>query len=196
MDTFSAYVDDYYRQFIEVLSNFDRTPLLDILDLLTRLSANGGTLWTAGNGGSAAIANHSVCDLTKGTFRPGGGVRCVSLSANAPLLTAIGNDIRYEEVFSKQLEYYVNSHDAVLLVSSSGNSSNVIHACEYAKLKGVPTIAFVGFDGGKLKNIADYCVWIPSRNYGIVEDTHQSLIHVLSQFMANAPGISAKGTVV
>jgi phosphoheptose isomerase len=110
-------------------------------------------------------------------------MRCLSLSSNIPMLTAIGNDIGYDEVFSLQLSYYVKPGDALLLVSSSGNSPNVVQACEFANGQSIPTIAFVGFKGGKLKEIAKHCVWIPVENYGIVEDTHQSLIHVVSQYM-------------
>ena len=103
------------------------------------------------------------------------------------MLTALGNDISYEAVFSEQLKYYLGKNDALLLVSSSGNSPNVVAACEYANLIGVPTIAFVGFKGGKLKDIARHSVWIPVDNYGMAEDAHQSLMHVTTQYiMAHA----------
>ena len=99
------------------------------------------------------------------------------------MLTALANDISYDAVFSEQLKYYLTDKDAVLVVSSSGNSPNVVNACAYAKDQGVPTIAFVGFKGGKLAEIADTVVHIAVDNYGIVEDTHQSLIHMLTQYM-------------
>jgi phosphoheptose isomerase len=79
--------------------------------------------------------------------------------------------------------YLLQPGDAVLLVSSSGNSPNVVNACKYAKDRGVPTIAFVGFKGGELARMADHVVWIPIENYGIAEDTHQSLIHVMTQYI-------------
>ena len=82
-----------------------------------------------------------------------------------------------------QLKYYLTDRDAVLLVSSSGNSPNVVEACRHANDRGVPTIAFVGFKGGKLADLARHVVHVPIENYGIVEDTHQSLIHVLTQYM-------------
>ena len=80
-------------------------------------------------------------------------------------------------------EYYLTDKDALLVVSSSGNSPNVVNACEYANAKGVPTIAFVGFRGGRLKEIATHVVHVDVQNYGIVEDIHMSLIHVLTQYM-------------
>ena len=104
-------------------------------------------------------------------------------ASNGPLITAIGNDISYEEIFRQQLVYYLQPGDAVLLVSSSGNSPNVVRACQYAKERGAPTIAFVGFKGGELKRIADYVVHVEIENYGIAEDTHQSFMHVLTQYL-------------
>lgn len=165
--------------------DFDKSPLSDVLSVFDEVTASGGTVWVAGNGGSAAIANHTVCDCSKGTYTEGNPpLRTMSLASNVPLLTAIGNDISYDAVFSEPLKYYLTEKDAVLLVSSSGNSANVINACKYANDQGVPTIAFVGFEGGQLAELARHVVHIKVNNYGIVEDTHQSLIHVLTQYMA------------
>ena len=99
------------------------------------------------------------------------------------MLTALSNDIGYELVFQRQLVYYLQPDDAVLLVSSSGSSPNVVRACQYARERGVPTVAFVGFDGGELARIADHVVRVPVDNYGMAEDTHQSLMHVLTQYL-------------
>jgi len=181
---FTSFVQAYYERFAATLLSFDKSPLADILQVIDAVTAKGGTLWVAGNGGSAAIADHTVCDTTKGTHVEGKPpIRSVSLASNGPMLTALANDIAYERVFSEQLKYYLAPDDAVLLVSSSGNSPNVVQACQYANERGVPTIAFVGFKGGKLKEIAKHVVWIPLDNYGIVEDAHQSLIHVLTQYI-------------
>ena len=182
---FHAFVGDYYRRMAEMVEAFDKQPLAGVAEVFLKVREAGGTIWVAGNGGSASIADHTVCDTSKGTFCEGhAAFKSVSLSANNALLTALGNDIGYEEVFRQQLVYYLEPRDAVLLVSSSGNSPNVVNACHYAKERGVPTIAFVGFKGGTLSEIADHCVWIPIENYGIAEDIHQSLMHVLTQYLA------------
>ena len=107
----------------------------------------------------------------------------VSLAANGPMLTALSNDLGYEVAFSRQLRYYLADGDALLVVSSSGNSPNVVEAVKYARDRGVPTIAFVGFDGGALASLADHVVHVPVENYGMAEDTHQSLMHVLTQYL-------------
>lgn len=184
MSDFADFIDDYYSRFAETLLSFNKSPLGDVLKVFERVTDAGGTIWVAGNGGSAAIADHTVCDCSKGTYVEGQPpLRAISLTANVPLLTALGNDISYDDVFSEPLKYYLKPEDAVLLVSSSGNSPNVIKACEYANAKGVPTIAFVGFKGGKLAETAQSVVHIEIENYGIVEDTHQSLIHAMTQYL-------------
>jgi D-sedoheptulose 7-phosphate isomerase len=183
--SFEAFVDDYYLKFAETIRDFDKTSMPDVLETFTRVGDAGGTVWVAGNGGSAAISDHTVCDVTKGTHADGmPPFKAVSLASNGPMLTALANDYSYDEVFSRQLEYYLKPEDAVLLVSSSGNSPNVVKACEYANAKGVPTIAFTGFSGGKLKELARISVWVPIDNYGITEDIHQSLIHSITQYIS------------
>jgi phosphoheptose isomerase len=181
---FDAFITAYYDRFARALLDFDKGPLGDVLAVFDKVIAQGGIVWVAGNGGSAAIANHTVCDCSKGTHVEGHPpFRTVSLASNVEMLTAIGNDISYDAVFSEPLKYYLTEKDALLVVSSSGNSPNVVKACEYANARGVPTVAFVGFKGGKLKEIATHVVHIAVDNYGIVEDTHQSLIHALTQYM-------------
>jgi phosphoheptose isomerase len=188
--SFEHFVDDYYRSFADAIRSFDTQPLHGVMDVFDQVAAAGGILWTAGNGGSAAIANHAVCDCSKGAHVEGRPpLRTQSLSANTPMLTALGNDISYDDIFSEQLKFYLTDKDALLVVSSSGNSPNVVKACEYANAKGVPTIAFVGFSGGRLKEIATHVVHVDVQNYGIVEDIHMSFIHVLTQYMtARATG--------
>ncbi|MEL6886424.1 MAG: SIS domain-containing protein [Pseudomonadota bacterium] len=188
--SFEHFVDDYYRSFADAIRSLDTQPLQGVMDVFDQVAAGGGILWMAGNGGSAGIANHAVCDCSKGAYVEGRPpLRTQSLSANTPMLTALGNDISYDDVFSEQLKFYLTDKDALLVVSSSGNSPNVVKACEYANAKGVPTIAFVGFSGGRLKEIASHVVHVDVQNYGIVEDIHMSFIHVLTQYMtARATG--------
>lgn len=186
--SFQNFVDNYYKNYILTLQSFDKASLEPVLEVFKNVSLNNGILWVAGNGGSASISDHTVCDVTKGTHKVGQPtIKSISLSSNTAMLTALGNDLSYDVVFSEQLKYYIGKNDALLVVSSSGNSPNVVKACEYANEMGVPTIAFVGFKGGKLKKIAKHCVWIPIENYGMCEDAHQSLMHVITQYiMASA----------
>ena len=187
MEDFPKFVTDYHERLVAAVGRVDPDRLREVLAVLLGVSRRDGTLYVAGNGGSAALSDHSACDLSKGAHVDGHPpLRTVSLASNAALITAIANDIAYDQVFRKQLEYCLRDGDAVLLVSASGSSPNVVEACRYAKKRGVPTLAFVGFDGGELKRIADYAVHVEVDNYGIVEDVHQGLMHILSQYVARA----------
>ena len=102
---------------------------------------------------------------------------------STPMLTAIANDISYDEVFAFQIKQYATKGDILLSISSSGNSENIIRAIEQAKSLGALTISFVGFDGGRAKEISDLCLHISSDNYGICEDAHHALMHIFAQYL-------------
>ena len=192
MADFAQFLADYHDRLVSAQRRVDPARLEAVLEVLLGVSRRGGTVWVAGNGGSASLSDHSACDLSKGTHVDGHPpLRTVSLASNAALITAIANDVAYDQIYRKQLEYYLREGDAVLLVSASGSSPNVVEACRYAKKRGVPTLAFVGFDGGELKRIADHVMHVEVANYGIVEDVHQGLMHVLSQYVARVRARSA-----
>lgn len=186
MSAFDRFVQDYQERLIAALRQLDRKALHDVLDVLLAVSTRGGTLWVAGNGGSAALSDHTACDLAKGTHVDGHPpLRAVSLASNAAMLTAIANDLAYDQIYRKQLEYQLREGDAVLLISASGSSPNVVEACRYAHKRGAPTVAFVGFGGGELARLADHVLHVPVDNYGISEDVHQAVMHMLSQYVAH-----------
>lgn len=186
MPDFPQFLADYHERLIAALRRVDPKDLGTILEVLLAVAQGGGTVYVAGNGGSASLSDHSACDVSKGTHVDGHPpLRMVSLASNAALITAIANDVSYDQVFRKQLEYFLCEGDAVLLVSASGSSPNVVEACRYARKRGIPTLAFVGFDGGELKRIADHAIHVAVDNYGIVEDVHQGLMHILSQYVAH-----------
>jgi phosphoheptose isomerase len=144
-----------------------------------------GRLYLMGNGGSAAIADHWVCDYMKGINDDTGTfptVKAISLVSNGPLITALANDLGYETVFTGQLEYYrCDENDVVIAISSSGNSKNIINGLRRAKGFGATTIALTGFSGGEAAKMADISVHVPCNNYGIVEDCHMMILHAISQ---------------
>ena len=140
-----------------------------------------------GNGGSAAISDHFCCDFNKGIYQNTGyNPRAISLTANGPLLTAIANDINYEMIFAYQLMVFARSdstRNMAIAVSSSGNSPNIINGLQEASSQGMKTAALVGFDGGAIlkENLADIVVHVNANNYGVVEDCHMSILHILTQ---------------
>lgn len=155
------------------------------LDVALSAIQSSTRLFICGNGGSAASADHWVCDYMKGINEDTvafPSAKAISLTSNGPLVTAIANDIGYDQVFAKQLEYYKpNGTDVLLCLSVSGNSPNILAALYKAKTIGMKSIAFTGCDGGKSGDICDYHVNVPSSNYGIVEDVHMMILHAISQ---------------
>ena len=146
---------------------------------------HGRQIFTIGNGGSAAIAEHLCCDWTKGTRCEGHAViNSRSLTANNALYSAIANDYGFESVFETQIEFFARKGDLLIAISSSGNSDNIVNAAVRAKALGVFLIGFTGFSGGKLKDLADVSIHVPVSNYGIVEDAHQAVVHIVAQYIA------------
>jgi phosphoheptose isomerase len=161
----------------------DREQLQAAADLIAETVDRNGIIFSCGNGGSAAIANHLACDCLKGV-RTGTSIRprVVSLSATVELITAIANDIGYDEVFSYQLSSLARPGDILITISSSGESPNIVNALTWAKSNGVPSIAMTGFKGGKAAQVADIKLHTDAHNYGVIEDMHQSLMHILAQY--------------
>lgn len=176
----SQYIDDL----VDTLRRLDRGALDAVLEVLLGVAERESTLWIAGNGGSAALADHTACEISKGTHVDAHPpIRAVSLAANGATLTAMANDVAYDQVFRRQLEIYLREGDALLLISTSGTSPNVVEAARYARKREVPTIAFVGYRGGELARLADHVVHADVDNCGIAEDVLQSVMHVLTQYV-------------
>jgi phosphoheptose isomerase len=151
-----------------------------LLDVYTRDAG----MFSCGNGGSASIANHLQCDHVKG-IRTATDLapRVMSLSTNVELLSAIANDMGYENVFVYQLQSQARPGDALIAVSSSGRSPNIVNALTWARDHGLRTIALTGFGGGAARTVAEVAVHVDCANYGIVEDLHQGIMHALAQYI-------------
>lgn len=152
-------------------------------EVLYRAYRHGKQVFVVGNGGSAATASHMACDLGKNTIsanRP--RFRVLSLNDNVPLLSALANDVGYEHVFSEQLKNLIRPGDVLISISASGNSPNILQAMAYARSRAATNIALLGFDGGKAAALADEYVLAPISDYGIVEDIHMILDHVLTEY--------------
>lgn len=152
--------------------------------ILLEAYTRGAGVFSCGNGGSASIANHLQCDHVKGVrtatdLTP----RVVSLSANVELLSAIANDMGYENVFVYQLQSQARPGDALIAVSSSGRSPNITRALTWARDHGLRTIALTGFDGGAARAVAEVAIHVNGTNYGIIEDLHQAIMHALAQYI-------------
>ena len=182
-----SFIDAYFAEYSAAAKSVNREKLQQAADILTRVYTEGGIVYSCGNGGSAAIANHLVCDHCK-LVRTDTTLtsRIVSLSATVEIITAIGNDISYDEVFAYQLRCLAKKGDALITISSSGNSENIVRAAAWAKENGIPVISLTGFEGGRSAQIADVNLHVTADNYGVIEDVHQSLMHVLAQYIRQA----------
>jgi D-sedoheptulose 7-phosphate isomerase len=155
--------------------------------LLENAVRNGATIFACGNGGSAAIANHLLCDYLKG-IRTGAAInpRVITLSSAAELITAIANDIGVEEIFAYPLKSLGQKGDILIAISSSGTSPNIVKAIETARASQMRVIALTGFGGGRSSELADVSIHVDANNYGVVEDVHQSVMHILAQYLKQA----------
>lgn len=155
-----------------------------LADAVVHAQEHGKRIYVMGNGGSAATSSHVATDLCKTAAVKGvKPVECVSLADNAAFMTAIGNDLSFDEVFSRQLESLLRSGDLVLLISGSGNSPNLVNAARFARQRGAKTAALLGFDGGQLRRLVDIPVLVPSEQYGVIEDMHLAINHILTFFL-------------
>ena len=146
-------------------------------------------VFVLGNGGSAAAATHWACDFNKGVGLPTGVYpRMISLSDQVATFTAIGNDLSYDEVFSQQLRALMQSGDVLLLLSVSGKSKNLLLAAEYARTQKCQVLGIFGDYHGPAAALCDIALTIPSQNYGVVEDLHVALDHMLSQSLMERLG--------
>lgn len=183
-DTVNDYFGAYRERIAQAWLTIDRGAIERGSKLLNECLERDGIIYACGNGGSAAIANHLLCDFQKGLqtnteLKP----RVVSLSAHLELITAIANDISYDDVFLYQLKTMARPGDLLMTISSSGNSENIVRATTWAKQNAIPTLSLNGFSGGRSAQIADVSVHVDAENYGIVEDVHQSIMHLFSQYL-------------
>lgn len=180
----SSYCAGYMQEWARAASSLDPLAIDRAAGILLGAYTRDSVLFSCGNGGSASIANHLQCDHSKGV-REGTDLapRVVSLSTNVELLTAIANDIGYENVFAYQLQSQARAGDVLMAISSSGRSANIVRALEWARGHGLHTIALTGFDGGAARTTADAAVHVDCANYGIIEDLHQAVMHSLAQYV-------------
>ena len=183
-DGIGAYCDDYAAQLARAAASIDRVVLARAADMLDAAFQRGAWLFVCGNGGSAAISNHLLCDFAKGIQTDTAVLpRVVSLSANLELITAIANDIAFEECFHHQLRTAARPGDLLMTISASGNSENIVRPIEWARENGIESIALTGFSGGRSAKLATVNLHVEGDNYGVIEDTHQSIMHMLAQYL-------------
>ena len=183
------FVKDYLTRLKQILDDIDVDVISDIVDTLEETIENKSRIYILGNGGSAATASHMVNDLGAGLRRRDViNFDVTSLGDNSSVVTAIANDIGYENIFYMQMKGHINADDVVVAISCSGESPNIIKAVDYAKDLGCKIIGVTGFNGGYLKKISNinFHVDVPEDEYGLVEDTHMILDHIIYSYYIQA----------
>jgi D-sedoheptulose 7-phosphate isomerase len=173
-------VVNYLERVCQVVRDLDPAQVETFSDLIERQYHAGRFVFIAGNGGSGATASHLCEDLAKCTlsdFESQRRLKVLSLTDNTPWITAVANDLSYQDVFSEQLKNLAGEGDLLVAISGSGNSPNILKAVEWAGRNGLTTVGVTGFGGGKLKDMVDYNLHVSVDDMGIVESVHMTVFH-------------------
>ncbi|MCR9206493.1 MAG: SIS domain-containing protein [Halobacteriovoraceae bacterium] len=178
------YVRSYFNYLSVLMDKMDPEQIAQFIEMVEYCRQKGNTIYFIGNGGSAATASHFANDLQIGA-RCNPPIKAVALTDNNAIITAIGNDFGYENIFTKQMEKLMKPEDVLVAISASGNSPNIVNAVKMAKDMGAKVIGLSGFDGGYLRELADVKVHVPSNKgeYGPVEDLHMIIDHLIGTYL-------------
>jgi phosphoheptose isomerase len=174
-------LEDYANRLSSAIQSVDRKELKNAHDIILNAVRGRKNIFVCGNGGSLSMSEHLMCDIGKGLYYDAGFKPRIFSLTSSPIITATANDIGYDDIFSLQLDMMADVGDVLVVVSASGNSPNVVKAVEKARDMNMVIIAFTGFDGGKISRLANVVLYTNENNYGIVEDSHQAIMHVIAQ---------------
>jgi D-sedoheptulose 7-phosphate isomerase len=158
------------------------------VDMICSSLAAGGLLLVAGNGGSAADAQHIVAELTGRFLRERQPLRALALHGNTSALTAIGNDYGYEHVFAREVLAHARSGDVLLAISTSGNSGNILRAIEAARQNKVSVVGMTGESGGQMRTACDLCLCVPSKSTARIQEMHITIGHAICELVEERLG--------
>ena len=163
-------------------------PIKRVSQLLARTLSNDGTLFWCGNGGSAADSQHLAAELVGRFKKDRRALRSIALTTDTSVLTCVGNDYSYKDVFARQIEALGRKGDVLVAISTSGNSENVLSAIRKAKDLGVLTVALLGKDGGPCKELAEHALVIPSKSTARIQECHILIGHIFCELIEKELG--------
>lgn len=189
MASYREQIGEYLELEKKILDSLPVDDIDKVMNVLENARLSGKRIYTCGNGGSASTASHMRCDFNKGiSYNQDIKYDMECLSDSVPMIMAIANDLSYDDIFVVPLRNKIKAGDVLIGISGSGNSENVIRAFTYANEVGAQTIAFTGYSGGKLKEIAKHNIHVAVDNMQITEDIHLVLNHMMMFILANANG--------
>ena len=179
-------MEKYLGELGDIIREIDQEKINFLANKIIETRDNNKVVYIIGNGGSAANASHWVCDLNKGTLERHYNqnqkrIKAVSLTDNIPLMTALSNDLGYDEIYSQQLRNWIMEGDLLITITGSGKSKNIINAINVAKMSNAYVMSLVGFDGGEVMHMSDDALIVPSNNYGIIDDVHSIIGHIVTE---------------
>lgn len=180
------FLRNYFNLQINTINQIDIKKVIKISQILERAIKNNKNIFVAGNGGSASVSNHFLCDFNKGIKLSSGKKlkpKVISLTNSIELITAISNDINYDKIFSFQLDNYYKTGDVVFAVSCSGTSKNIIDLLKFAKSKKLEIIFISGFNKSNKSPYTKNFINLNCKNYGITEDIFSTIMHMISQWI-------------
>ena len=181
-----VFFESYSKKLQQVLESSDWSPIEELADDIQKCWNEGRRVFLCGNGGSAGNAIHLANDFIYGIAKKtGGGLKAISLSDNSAVITCLANDVGYDYIFSEQLAVQAEEKDLLIVLSGSGNSSNIIHVVEQAKKMHVKSFAILGYNGGKCRGIVDVPIHFPVDDMQIAEDLQIIVGHMLMQWLYN-----------
>ena len=181
---FRSAISEYFSTGVKLLTQIPNEEVMALAIAINQARKTGGTVYIAGNGGSASTASHFATDIGIGSLNRANPVRSLSLCDNTAAITAIANDMDYSSIFAQQLKLLGKQGDLLIVISASGNSDNLLKAVEVASELGMESHSLTGFDGGKLKQLTlgrNIHVETPKGAYGLVEDAHLAICHVITE---------------
>lgn len=187
----NAFIKSYTDVVAQTIAQINAEEFQKAIDILIECYRNDRQVFITGNGGSAGTANHFVCDFGKNAVQQPGKrrFRILSLVDNVEKITAFGNDVRFEEIFSQQLINLMNDGDALIVVTASGTSPDLLPACDYVKSRQGKVIGLTGFDGGKVKDYSDAHLNVPLTSYEQIEDIHLLFLHMMVCYFKAHPEV-------
>jgi D-sedoheptulose 7-phosphate isomerase len=183
-ESFRSAISEYFLSGGKLLTQIPNEEVMALAIAINKARKTGSTVYIAGNGGSASTASHFATDIGIGSLNRANPVRSLSLCDNTAAITAIANDMDYSSIFAQQLKLLGKQGDLLIVISASGNSDNLINAVEVASELGMESHSLTGFDGGKLKQLTlgrNIHVETPKGAYGLVEDAHLAICHVITE---------------
>lgn len=175
-----ANIKNYFEELSSTIRQLDVDEIYNAVNAIKEAYNREANIYIFGNGGSATTASHFVCDFNKGiSANLDKKFNFICLNDNTSIITAIANDISYEDIFYFQLKNRLKEDDLVIAISGSGNSKNVLKAVDYARKVGTKVVGITGYAGGMLKELSDYKMHVNIDDMQITEDIHMSFDHMM-----------------